>query len=55
MIRALSLGGVLAGLWLLLSGYIVPMLLGFGVVSVSGRSRSPRPAARIIARKAGLR
>ncbi|MGF1640211.1 MAG: Na+/H+ antiporter subunit E [Rhodospirillales bacterium] len=37
MIRAISLAGVLAVLWLLLSGYVhEPLLLGLGAVSVAG-------------------
>ena len=31
MVHALSLGGVLGGLWLLLSGHYDPLPLGFGV------------------------
>lgn len=34
MLHALSLGLVLAILWWLLSGYFVPLLLGFGVFSI---------------------
>ena len=33
MFRAISLGLVLFGTWLLLSGYFEPLILGFGVVS----------------------
>lgn len=33
MIHAISLAAALAGLWLLLSGYFDPLLLGFGVIS----------------------
>lgn len=33
MIRAISLGGVLFGLWLLLSGHYDPLLIGFGLFS----------------------
>lgn len=33
MIRAISLGGVLFGLWLLLSGHYNPLLIGFGIFS----------------------
>lgn len=33
MVRALGLGGLLFGLWLLLSGHYEPLLLGFGVGS----------------------
>lgn len=33
MVRAISLGAVLFGLWLMLSGHYTPLLLGFGVAS----------------------
>lgn len=33
MAQAISLGAVLFGLWLLLSGHYTPLLLGFGVAS----------------------
>ncbi len=33
MLQALSLGAVLYGLWLLLSGHYQPLLLGLGVAS----------------------
>ncbi|WP_119458467.1 Na+/H+ antiporter subunit E [Rhodospirillaceae bacterium SYSU D60014] len=33
MIRAISLGGVLFGLWLLLSGHYDPLLIGLGISS----------------------
>ena len=36
MLHALSLGGILALLWLLLSGYFTPLLLSLGVASVVG-------------------
>lgn len=35
VVRAFSLAVLLAGLWLLLSGYFVPLLLGLGFVSVA--------------------
>ena len=34
MLRALSLGGVLAAAWLLLSGHYTPLILAFGLISV---------------------
>ena len=33
MVRALGLGGILFGMWLVLSGHYTPLLLGFGVGS----------------------
>ena len=33
MLRALGLGGLLLGFWLLLSGHYTPLLIGFGVGS----------------------
>lgn len=36
MVRAVGLGLILAALWLLLSGYFKPLLLGFGAASVVG-------------------
>lgn len=33
MARALGLGGMLFGIWVLLSGHYTPLLLGFGVAS----------------------
>ena len=34
MLHTISLGAVLAGLWMLLSGYFEPLMLGFGLVSI---------------------
>lgn len=34
MLHTISLGAVMAALWLLLSGYFEPLMLGFGLVSI---------------------